>query len=100
VENVTPLNNRVVLRAVSVTEPDRTASGILLAPSKRPPTSQGEVVSVGPGLYNQTGGRNATDLKPGDRVLYNPNAAMEMTVDRETLLLISEVEIFAKLNSK
>jgi chaperonin GroES len=82
--------------------PERTDGGIII-----PETSQeeyrrgvdgrgngagvGTVVRVGPGeVSTKTGERQAMELRPGDRVLFEPYAGMEREIDGEKLLVMEE----------
>ncbi|HEY8649151.1 MAG TPA: co-chaperone GroES, partial [Candidatus Limnocylindria bacterium] len=58
------------------------------------------VLSVGPGdRHPDTGERIAVELKVGDRVLFQKYAGTEFKLDEEELLILSEKDILAVIES-
>lgn len=94
---ITPLSDRVVLRAV---EPENiTKSGILIpetANKERP--YMYEVVAVGPGKKDRDGNMVTIDLKVGDKVLSGQYSGDEVTVDGEKFKIVAFEYILAKVS--
>jgi len=66
-----------------------TKSGIMLLNKEEPPSTQGTVIVVGPGMkdYNM-------ETKVGDHVLYSKDSGIEVLLDDgETYLIMRETEI-------
>ena len=72
-----PLHDRVLVRRIEAEE--KTAGGIIIPDSAKEKPSEGEVVAVGEGAYNEDGDRIKPDVKPGDRVLVRRIEAEEKT---------------------
>ena len=86
-----PLHDRVLVRRI---EPDeKTAGGIIIPDSAKEKPSEGEVVAVGEGAYNEDGDRIKPDVKPGDRVLFGKWSGTEVKLDGEDLLIMKESDI-------
>ena len=65
---IRPLHDRVVIKRLEAEE--KTASGIILAPSAAEKPDMGEVVAVGEGKIGKDGNRRALDVKVGDKVIF------------------------------
>ena len=86
------MHDRVLIKKI---EPkNTTSSGIVLAgtPDK---TFEATVLKVGTGKPIEGGAPVPLTVQVGDKVLYNPAAAISVTVDGEALLVIKEEDIFA-----
>ncbi len=88
-----PLGDKVVLRPLEAEEV--TAGGIVLPDAAQEKPRQGKVLSVGDGRLNQDGSRSQHEVTEGDRVLYSQYSGTEVTVDGESLLIMSESDILA-----
>ncbi|MDG2208268.1 MAG: co-chaperone GroES [Pirellulales bacterium] len=88
-----PLGDKVVLRPLEAEE--MTAGGIVLPDAAQEKPRQGKVLSVGDGRLNQDGSRSQHEVTEGDRVLYSQYSGTEVTVDGESLLIMSESDILA-----
>lgn len=93
--NLVPLGENVVVKRIEA-EPT-TAGGIVLPDTAREKPRQGRVLSTGDGRQLPNGRRAAPQVNEGDRVLFNPFAGTEVTVDGEELLIMDEREILAVL---
>ncbi len=91
---VHPLADRVAIRPLEETEQMR--GGLYIPDTAKEKPQQGEIVAVGPGRYEK-GERVAMELKVGDRVLYGKYSGTEVTLDDETILIIKESDVLAKL---
>ncbi len=92
---VVPLSDHIVLKAVE--QEEITGSGLVIPDSAKEKPQHGEVLSIGPGKMNDAGVVETIDLTKGDRVLYKKYTGQEITVDKEEYLIISFVDVIAKL---
>jgi len=92
-----PLGSRVVIKALERDE--MTKSGIVLPDTAKEKPQEGRVLAVGPGDRNEDGVRVPVDLKEGDRVLFQKYAGTEFKLDDEELLIFSEKDILAIVES-
>jgi len=90
---VVPLGDKVAVRRLDAEE--TTAGGIVLPDSARESPQQGRVLSVGDGRLLPSGTRVAHQVAEGDRVLFSRYAGMEVIVDDEEILIMSEDDILA-----
>jgi chaperonin GroES len=86
-----PLHDRVLVRRIEAEE--KTAGGIIIPDSAKEKPSEGEVIAVGEGAYNEDGDRIKPDVKPGDRVLFGKWSGTEVKLDGEDLLIMKESDI-------
>jgi chaperonin GroES len=90
--SVTPLADRVVVRALEETEQMR--GGLFIPDTAKEKPMQGEVIAVGPGRYEKDK-RVPMELKAGDKVLYGKYSGTEVTIDNEQLLILREADVLA-----
>ena len=86
-----PLHDRVLVRRIEAEE--KTAGGIIIPDTAQEKPSEGEVVAVGEGAYNEDGDRIKPDVKAGDRVLFGKWSGTEVKLDGEDLLIRKESDI-------
>ncbi len=91
--NIRPLHDRVVVRRSE--EEQTTASGLIIPGSASEKPSEGIVVAVGKGKKTDNGNIIALDVKVKDKVLFGQFAGTEITIEGETLLVMSESDIVA-----
>ena len=89
---VSPLADRVVIRALEETEQMR--GGLYIPDTAKEKPQQGEIVAVGPGRFEKEK-RVPMDVKVGDRVLYGKYSGTEVTLEGEQLLILKESDILA-----
>src|SRR5258705_6815067 len=89
---VSPLADRVVIKAVEETEQMR--GGLYIPDTAKEKPQQGEIVAVGPGRFDE-GKRVPMDVKVGDKVLYGKYSGTEVTIDGEQLLILRESDVLA-----
>jgi len=78
-----PLEDRVLIKPIKNTEPEKTESGIITEMAKKE-TAEGMVVASGEGFVaRDTGVLVGNVLKKGDVVLYGLNAGMPLDIPRE-----------------
>jgi co-chaperonin GroES (HSP10) len=76
---IKPINDWVLVKPFK--EAEKTKSGLIIPQLSRTPSEEGIVVDVGPGRmsYPRMGKNSkfeATSVKPGDHVLFNPHAVV------------------------
>lgn len=100
-----PLEDRVVIRPIKSTEPEKTAAGIITDAIKKE-VQKGEVVSVGEGYKaRDTGVFVPTVLHSGDIVLYGIHAGIEIEIPtdnggKEECRLMRESDILIFISRK
>jgi chaperonin GroES len=86
-----PLHDRVLVRRIEADS--KTAGGIIIPDSAQEKPSEGEVIAVGEGAYNEDGDRIKPDVKAGDRVLFGKLSGTDVKIDGEDLLIMKESDI-------
>ncbi|MFN2398780.1 MAG: co-chaperone GroES [Gemmatimonadaceae bacterium] len=89
---ISPLADRVVVRALEDTEQMR--GGLYIPDTAKEKPQQGEVVAVGPGRFEKDK-RVPMDVKVGDKVLYGKYSGTEVTLDGEQVLILRESDVLA-----
>ena len=92
---VTPLSDRVVLRALEETEQMR--GGLFIPDTAKEKPQQGEIISVGPGKY-EDGKLVPMTVKVGDKVLYGKYSGTEVKLDDEDYLILRESDVLAVIS--
>ena len=92
--NITPLFDRVVVKATEVEE--TTAAGIILPGSAKEKPQIFEVVAVGPG--GEIEGKSTTMVSQvGDRVIISKYAGTEIKIDGVEYNIVRQGDILAKV---
>lgn len=94
---IQPLADRIVLKVAEVAE-EKTKSGLYVPDSAKEKPQEAEVLAVGPGALNEKGDRIPMEVKVGDKVIFSKYAGLEIKVDGEEYLVLSERDILAILN--
>jgi chaperonin GroES len=89
---VSPLSDRVVVRALEETEQMR--GGLYIPDTAKEKPQQGEIIAVGPGRYEKDK-RVPMEVKVGDKVLYGKYSGTEVTIDNEQYLILRESDVLA-----
>ena len=92
---IRPLEDRVVIKQLEAEE--KTAGGIVLPDTAKEKPTRGEVVAVGEGAVLDNGRRVPPVVKKGDQVLYAKYAGSEVKLNGETLTILKESDVLAKL---
>ena len=92
---VTPLSDRVVVRALEETEQMR--GGLFIPDTAKEKPQQGEIIAIGPGKY-EDGKLVPMTVKVGDKVLYGKYRGTEVTLDNENYLILREADVHAVIN--
>jgi chaperonin GroES len=90
-----PLHDRVVVKRLD--EEQKTKGGIIIPDTAKEKPMQGEVLAVGPGARDDRGRIVASDVKPGDRVLFGKGSGTEVKLDGDKLLIMKEGDIMGIL---
>ncbi|OMJ75947.1 hypothetical protein SteCoe_24798 [Stentor coeruleus] len=91
----TPLLNRVVIKRLDA--PKKSAGGILLPESAEKDLQVGEVVSAGPGTYDDYGNFQATGVKEGQKVLLPAYGGQVFDFQDQKFTIYKDSEILAVL---
>jgi chaperonin GroES len=92
---VTPLSDRVVVRALEETEQMR--GGLFIPDTAKEKPQQGEIVAVGPGKY-EDGKLVPMTVKVGDKVLYGKYSGTEVKLDDDDFLILRESDVLAVIS--
>lgn len=98
-EKITPLNDRILLKPLSVEELNTTSSGIIIPDtvSKEKP-EQGIVIAVGEGKW-ENGKRLPMSIKVGDKVVFSRYGYDEVKLEGEEYYILREENILAVINN-
>ena len=90
-----PLGDRVLVRQETKQDEKKSKGGLILTDSiSRGTKVYGEVVSIGTGLFSQSGNHIPMTVNVGDKVLYTKQEASNtIKVDDEELLIFHEHEL-------
>jgi chaperonin GroES len=86
-----PLNSQVLI--LPVRDDKLTDGGIIIPDTAVPKPSEGTVMAVGPGRYNEAGRLIPCTVRPGDTVLFGKYAGTEYKLCGEDMRLMIEEEI-------
>ena len=92
-----PLGDRVVIQPTPREE--MTKSGIVLPDTAKEKPQEGKIIAAGPGRLTDEGSREPMDVKEGDTVLYAKYAGTEFKIEGEELLIVSQKDILAIVES-
>ena len=92
--NIKPIGDKVVIKPIAVEEV--TKSGIVLPGSAQEKPQQGEVIAVGDGIY-QNGVKIPMELKVGDRVVYGKFGGIDVKLNGEEVIIMSEKDVLIVL---
>ncbi|HXF57583.1 MAG TPA: co-chaperone GroES [Actinomycetota bacterium] len=93
---IRPLEDRVVVRPIE--EEETTASGLVIPDTAKEKPTEGEVVAVGPGRW-EDGQRVPLDVKVGDRVIYSKYGGNEYKYKGEEYVILQARDIYAVVES-
>ncbi|MBI5639286.1 MAG: co-chaperone GroES [Nitrospirae bacterium] len=104
---IKPLNEWVVIEQSEAEE--RTSGGIIIPEVAKEKPQWGSVVAAGPGAYKQEKDKQGkkeekkkfipTEVKQGDRVLYEKYMASEFELDGQKIIMVRESNILGILGS-
>ena len=90
-----PLGDRVLVRRVE--EEAKTKGGIIIPDTAKEKPQEGEVISVGPGVRDDSGKIQALDVKAGDRILFGKWSGTEIKLEGEDLRIMKESDVLGVL---
>lgn len=87
-----PLQDRVVVRRHDTASV--TSGGIFIPENFKEKGDTGEVLAVGPGIYDEYGDLTPVKVKVGDTILFHKLAGHVVEVDKVEYLLLKNSDIF------
>lgn len=91
--SIKPTRDRVIVRRTE--EEKTTASGLIIPDSATEKPSEGTVIAVGSGRLMDSGDIASMEVAVDDKVIFGQYAGTEVTVNGESLLVMSENDIVA-----
>ena len=91
---IRPLHDRVLVKRLESDE-EQVRGGIIIPDTAKEKPQEAEVVAVGPGKIQDSGERQAMDVKAGDRILVGKYSGSEIKIDDEDYVILREDEILA-----
>jgi chaperonin GroES len=88
-----PLGDRLVVQPTPREE--MTKSGIVLPDTAKERPQEGTILSVGPGRTLDDGSREAMEVQPGQKILFQKYAGTEFKLNEEELLILSQKDVLA-----
>jgi chaperonin GroES len=92
--NIRPLHDRVLVKRLESDE-EQVRGGIIIPDTAKEEPQEAEVVAVGPGKIQDSGERQAMDVKAGDRILVGKYSGSDIKIDDEDYVILREDEILA-----
>lgn len=96
-KKIKPMNDKILISKATAEE--KSEGGIYLPSASQEKPVEGIVIAVGPGALSEKNERQPMQLKEGDRILYSKYSGTEIKVDGHDLLIISEKEALAVIES-
>ena len=93
---IQPLADRILVKRLD-DEEEQKVGGIIIPDTANDKTQEADVVSVGPGRF-EDGKRVALEVKKGDKVLIGKYSGTEVKLDGEEHLILREEDILAVLS--
>ncbi len=91
--NLQPLGDKVIIERVEAQ--NKTKGGIIVPDTAKEKPQEGKVISVGKGKTLKNGKIVATDVKPGDKILFGKYSGSEVKVGDKEYLIIEADDILA-----
>ena len=92
--NLQPLGDRLIVKTL---DEETTVSGIVIPDTAKEKPQNGRVLAVGTGKLDDEGKRIPLDVSAGDEVVYSKYGGTDIVVDGESLLVLRESDILAKV---
>jgi chaperonin GroES len=86
-----PLHDRLLVRRLDAEE--KSSGGIIIPDTAQEKPMEGEVLSAGDGVRDESGKRVPLDVKKGDRILFGKWSGTEVKVAGEDVLIIKESDV-------
>ena len=94
---IRPLHDRVIVQRLE--EGEQKVGGIIIPDTAKEKPQEGKIIAAGPGRLNDDGKREPMDVKEGDTVLYAKYAGTEFKIEGDELLIVSQKDILAIVES-
>ncbi len=92
--SIKPLEDRIVVKPLDAEQ--TTASGLVIPDTAKEKPQEGEVLSVGPGRFDDAGAKRIPlDVKVGDTVLYSKYGGTEVKYSGQEYLILSARDVLA-----
>lgn len=91
-----PKNANLLIKKYEEKEEIRP-SGIVLPDSAKKTNARGIVVAAGPGFRMSDGTRQPMEVNKGDLVIFSPYAGVELKINDEEFVLLSEEAIYGTI---
>ena len=92
--SIKPLEDRIVVKSLEAEQ--TTASGLVIPDTAKEKPQEGEVLTVGPGRWNEDGDeRVPLDIQVGDKVIYSKYGGTEVKYGGEEFLILSARDVLA-----
>ena len=89
-----PLHDRVVVKRIDSEE--KTKGGIIIPDTAKEKPSEGKVIAVGPGRWDDEGeNRIPVDVAEGDTVIYSKYGGTEIKYNGQEYLILSARDVLA-----
>jgi chaperonin GroES len=92
--NIRPLHDRVLIKRLE-SDDEQVRGGIIIPDTAKEKPQEAEVMAVGPGKIQDSGERQAMDVKAGDRILVGKYSGSDIKIDDEDYVILREDEILA-----
>ncbi len=89
--SIKPIRDQVVVKRFEEAEMSR--GGIIIAPTSREKPSEGTVVAVGSGKILPDGTSAPLEVKVGDKVMFRKHTGVDIKVDDEDFIVLTEDSI-------
>ena len=93
-----PLGDRLIVEVLD--EEDVTASGIVLPDTAKEKPQRGKVLSVGPGMRNDSGEIVPMEVAVGDEIIFSKYGGTEIKLGADDVLILRESDVLAKVATK
>jgi len=92
--NIKPLEDKILVQAIEAET--TTASGLVIPDTAKEKPSEGKVIAVGPGRWDDEGeNRIPVDVAEGDTVIYSKYGGTEIKYDGQEYLILSARDVLA-----
>jgi len=91
--NLKPLGDRIVVKPLE--ESETMKSGLYIPDTAKEKPIKGEVISVGPGKFDEKGARIPLDVRAGQSVIFAKYGGTEIKLDGVNYVILSERDVLA-----
>lgn len=92
--NIKPLEDKILVQAIEAET--TTASGLVIPDTAKEKPSEGKVIAVGPGRWDDEGeNRIPVDVAEGDTVIYSKYGGTEIKYNGQEYLILSARDVLA-----